>query len=357
MPRRLGILRSLLYYPFYPFWHAFFEDLGFSIVVSPPLSKDDFDQRHRHFVGDICLPIESAFYHVEAIKDRVDILFLPRNNRIHRDTYVCPACAGFPYVVMHRVPQLPDLLTINLTPFRPPDRSDCRRLRELGCSSGQVKAAYRNAQHRYRDFIDSLSEHPHLDQAIDRFVAVASELPARRPTAPRNTGAHILLLGMPYVLADPFVNQSILSTLESFGCRVSTPMMQVPELASQEVMIEGYAIYWSFAGMSVAALEKSLHARDVDAVVYCSSFACGVDSLITPIIQSACQRCYDIPLCILTMDEHSEGSYLNVRMEAFLDCVNSRLAQRTDAAETQPVPQASEANAQDARHDRYNRDG
>lgn len=336
MPRSLGILRSLLYYPFYPFWHTFFENLGFSIVVSPPLSKADFDRRHRHFVGDICLPIESAFYHVEAIKDRVDILFLPRNNRIHRDTYVCPACAGFPYVVMHRVPQLPDLLMINLTPFRLPDRGDRRRLRELGCSSAQVKEAYRNAQDNYRSFVDSLPDQPHLDRAIDRFVAGAPAASARAAATPGKTGPHILLLGMPYVLADPFVNQSILSTLESLGCRVSTPMMRVPELAQREVMIEGYAIYWNFAGMSVAALEELLKTRDVDAVVYCSSFACGVDSLITPIIQSACQRCYDVPLCILTMDEHSEGSYLNVRLEAFLDCVNARLAQPNDA-KTRPV--------------------
>jgi predicted nucleotide-binding protein (sugar kinase/HSP70/actin superfamily) len=342
MPRRLGILRSLLYYPFYPFWHAFFEDLGFSIVVSPPLSKEDFDQRHRHFVGDICLPIESAFYHVEAIKDRVDLLFLPRGNRIHEDTYVCPACAGFPYVVRHRVPALPDLLTINLTPFLPPDRSDLRRLRELGHSPAQVKSAYRKAQARYRAFVSSLSGQPHLDRAIDRFVA-AGPAAATPPAAPaQGTGAHILLLGMPYVLADPFVNQSILSTLEGFGCRVSTPMMRAPDLAHREVMIEGYAIYWNFAGMSVAVLEELLRAKKVDAVVYCSSFACGVDSLITPIIQSACQRCYDIPLCILTMDEHSEGSYLTVRMEAFLDCVNSRLAQ------AEPILNPA---TQDASHD------
>lgn len=351
MSRRLGILRSLLYYPFFPFWREFFEELTFSLVVSPPLTKDDFDQHHRHFVGDICLPIESAFYHVEAIKDRVDMLFLPRNNRIHKDTYVCPACAGFPYVVKHSVPQLPDLLLMNLTPFRAPDRADRRRLRELGFPSAQVNKAYRKAQQAYRRFVDSLSEEPHLDRAIDRFVGAGPASSTRSPAASGNIGAHVLLLGMPYVLADPFVNQDIPSILQNSGCRVSTPLTLVPELAQQEVIIEGYAIYWSFAGMSVAALEKLLHAQDVDAVVYCSSFACGVDSLITPIIESACRRCYDIPLCILTMDEHSEASYLNVRIEAFLDCVHSRMAQQSDIADMKPVQQTIAPKERKVRHD------
>jgi hypothetical protein len=42
------------------------------------------------------------------------------------------------------------------------------------------------------------------------------------------------------------------------------------------------------------------------------------------------------------MDEHSEGSYLTVRMEAFLDCVNSRLAQ------AEPILNPA---TQDASHD------
>jgi predicted nucleotide-binding protein (sugar kinase/HSP70/actin superfamily) len=327
--RTVGIPRVLLYYPFFPFWKRFFEELGFEVVVSSPMTKRVFDGKPRRFVGDICLPIESAFYHVETIKEDVDILLLPRLNNIHRDAYACPACAGFPYVVRHRVEDLPQLLTINLSPFLPPERSDRAALKKLGISSRKTRSAYRVAKEDHDRFTASAMQEPDLDAAITRWTST----PRREFRPTERTGPHILLLGMPYVLADPFVSQGVPDLLERMGCCLTTPHMVAPEIAGEEVEIEDYSIYWTFAGVSVVALEKMLNKKGVDGVVYCSSFACGVDSLILPIIQSACHRCYDVPACILTMDEHSEGSYLSVRLEAFIDVVTARRERRRVSCE------------------------
>jgi len=315
MAFRVGILRCLLYYPFYPLWHRFFSELGFDIEVSPPITGELFDSSPRRYVVDICLPIESAFVHAEVIKGKADFLFVPQVNRLHRDVYVCPACAGLPFILPRNIPDLPELLTPNLTPFHDLDRNDIKPFRKLGLKSKAVKAAYRAAQRDYFDFVEEARSEPHLDRAIVRFTGQEPE----RLHLPPPKGRHILLLGMPYVLGDHFINQGIPRLLSSRNCRLTTPFMVVPELANQEIELEDYWLYWTFGGMSIAALMELIGGRSVDGVIYCSSFACGVDSLITPIVQSACRRCCNLPFLQLVLDEHAEVAHLEVRIEAFLD--------------------------------------
>lgn len=320
MSHRVGILHCLLYYPFFPFWRRFFDELGFETVVSPPMTSRSFDKGQRNFVGDTCLPIESSFYHVEAIKDDVDTIFIPRINNVHKDTYVCPACAGLAYIVRAMVSGVKDILAINLTPFVQPDRADLRQLKRFGLSAGRARAAYLAARDEYDSFVRTARRNPDLESAM---TGSPASPPAEDPTAEDHDVVRICLLGMPYVLGDPFVSQGIPRMLAEKGCQLTTPMMVVPELANREVTIEGYSLYWPFAGMCVATLARMLNDGAADGVVYCSSFACGVDSLITPIVRSACKRCYKVPYLLLVLDEHAEASHLHVRIEAFLDCVES----------------------------------
>jgi predicted nucleotide-binding protein (sugar kinase/HSP70/actin superfamily) len=315
--KRLGILRCLLYYPFYPFWRGFFTRIGFEVVLSPPMTTRRFDAGARRFVGDICLPIESAFGHIEAIKEDVDLIFLPRSNELHRDVYVCPACAGLPHVVRRAMPEIPELLSLRLTPFRPLDRRDVKQITRLGSSKRAVRSAFKEAREEYYRFIDAARREPQLGKAIAQATGeTVDPMPTPPPEAP-----HVLLLGMPYVLGDSFVNQGIPEILSDRGVRLTTPHMLVPELADREVNVEGYWLYWTFGGMSVAAMAKLFEEDKPDGIIYCSSFACGVDSLITPIVQSAARRRLEVPYLLLVVDEHAEAAHLAVRIEAFLDCL------------------------------------
>jgi predicted nucleotide-binding protein (sugar kinase/HSP70/actin superfamily) len=313
---RLGIIRSLLYYPLFPLWREFFTELGYTLVVSPPMTLERFDGTDRRFVGDTCLPIESAFYHVAALRGKVDTVFAPRSNDSDADVYVCPVCAGLPHMLRQGFAGEMRFLSINLTPMRAPRGEDMAELKRLGHKGHDVERAYGAACRRYEAFIGDARSVPALDDAYA----------GREPIG--GAGPRILLLGMPYVLADGFVNGGIPRMLAARSCRISTPLMVAPELLGREVTISGYPIYWSFAGMSLGALHKALTEGQVDGVIYCSSFACGVDSLIMPVAQSACHRCHKIPYLRLVIDEHADPAHLEVRIEAFLDCVamNQRTA-------------------------------
>jgi predicted nucleotide-binding protein (sugar kinase/HSP70/actin superfamily) len=327
---RIGILKCLLYYPLYPFWHEFFRSLGYTTVVSPTMTGEAFDRGLRRFVGDICLPIESAFYHAEALSPEVDMLFVPHANRIHRDVYVCPACAGFPYVVAHAIPGLCPLLRINLSPYRYFDSKDLAELKRLGHSASQIRSAYDAACLAHRRFVVNARTQPDLDAAIAAEVG-----------GPETGGAddvlsaarmRVLVLGMPYVLGDRFVSHGVSAMLAARGCRLVTPWMTAPEYADCEVTIAGYCLYWTLAGMSLVTVTRLLEQQAVDGVVYCSSFACGADSLLVPIVESLCRRCLKAPFTCVVLDEHAERGQLETRVEAFLDCVGTRVSRQSPDA-------------------------
>ena len=311
---KIGILRCLLYFPLYPFWRAFFTELDCRLVVSPPLTVRTFDERPRKYVGDICLPIETAFSHAENLQDEVDWIFVPRTNQLHKDIYVCPACAGLGDLLRHAL-QLPNILSFNLTPFTAPGRSDRAVLRQLGKSGRAIRRAFASACDVYAGFVSAARRTPLLEEAI---AANTENLPVL--TRPQSAdGPRILLLGMPYVLGDKFIGKGIPEMLIRHDCRLVTPFMITPESINEEYSFEGYTMYWTLGGMSVSALLREAKARRIDGVVYCSSFACGVDSCITPVVQSICRRVYDLPYLLLVVDEHSEDAHIGIRIEAFVD--------------------------------------
>jgi predicted nucleotide-binding protein (sugar kinase/HSP70/actin superfamily) len=314
----IGILRCLLYYPMYPFWRTFFERIGARVVVSQRLSNNAFDEHRKKHTGDICLPIESAFSHAENLLNRVDWIFVPRLNQLHRDIYLCPASAGLPDL-LRNVLSIKNILCFNLTPFTMLNRSDISTLKSVCRNSKKIKESYTKACEDYHEFVEFARNKPVLDAAISEYTG---EKKLNMPLyASDVNGPRILMLGMPYVLGDDFVGKGIIQTMIQRGCSIVTPFMVSPEYIHEEYKFEGYHMYWTVAGMSIIALMKMAKEQNIDGVVYCSAFACGVDASIAPIAQSACRRVYNLPFLFLLLDEHSDNSHIELRIEAFLDSV------------------------------------
>jgi predicted nucleotide-binding protein (sugar kinase/HSP70/actin superfamily) len=316
---KLGLLRCLLYYPLGPFWETFFGELGFSLVVSPVLTKERFDQDPSRFVGDICLPVESVSGHMTALRDKVDCVFIPRLTDRHNDLYICPVCAGLPHVIGHAFPDGPPILSIQLTPLSSPSRDDVKALASYSCKPKAVPKAYASAQRRYAEMEDAWIAARRPPQVLESGSLEGT---------PARLHKRILLLGMPYVLSDPLTNTGLLDILARHGCDIVTPLNVAPKSAFNRVYVEGYPLYWAFAGMSVSALAMMLQEDRPDGVLYLSSFACGVDSVVVPIVQSVCRRCEDLPYLLLTVDEHAAAAHIEVRVEAFLDCIDADIRRK-----------------------------
>jgi len=300
---KLGLLRCLLFFPFGQFYETFFEELGFQVIVSPPISRENFNQEQCRFVGDICLPIKSVSAHIIALREVVDVIFIPRLSDRFHDIYVCPVCAGLPDVIAHTLPDIPPILTIQLSPLAAPTEDDIAALSDYGCVGKEAAKAYHKALQKYAEMQKN-------------WLAVA-KTPSVSPHV------NLLMLGMPYVVGDPFINFGLPALLAKHQCKVLTALNISPQSAFNRVFVEGYPLYWAFAGMNASALNHVLNANRPDGIIYLSSFACGVDSVVVPIVQSVCRRCERIPFLLLTVDEHASAANMEVRVEAFLDCIEA----------------------------------
>ena len=91
----IGIPRASTFFEHLPFWAAFFGQLGFEVVISPPTSMKTLELGTRHLPAETCLPIKMTFGHVAALAQLgVDAVFLPSlvamDEKPGDNSYVCP---------------------------------------------------------------------------------------------------------------------------------------------------------------------------------------------------------------------------------------------------------------------------
>ena len=72
---KIGIPRGLIYYNYYPFWHAFFTDLGIEVVLSDKTTKQIVSAGSALVVTETCLPVKVYVGHVLNLLDKgLDII-------------------------------------------------------------------------------------------------------------------------------------------------------------------------------------------------------------------------------------------------------------------------------------------
>ncbi|HVP06619.1 MAG TPA: acyl-CoA dehydratase activase, partial [Candidatus Acidoferrum sp.] len=95
---RIGIPRVLHFFDFYPFWRAFWENLGFEVITSELSSQRIVEESLELFSAETCYPIKLVYGHIANLaKKNVDCIFLPSLIRVAEEqqqagkgSYVCP---------------------------------------------------------------------------------------------------------------------------------------------------------------------------------------------------------------------------------------------------------------------------
>ena len=73
----IGIPRALMvFYQQFPFWRTFFEDLGFTVVISKESDKTLLTRSIETITTETCLPVEMIHGHViDLLEKGVDYIF------------------------------------------------------------------------------------------------------------------------------------------------------------------------------------------------------------------------------------------------------------------------------------------
>jgi len=327
----IGIPRAMMFYRYYPLWRAFFRELGVEVVVSPPTSRRMVERGIMLAPEDTCLPVKVAMGHVEWLRDKVDMIFIPRLVRLSPKYATCPKFLGLPDMMRADVENLPPILD---PIFDARKESFSRTFTRLGKTFVRnplrVRKAYRAAvmeYDRFRRLIDSgvgvLEAFAELDGHAESKIPVAQK---NRPLENGNSEDILIgVVGHPYNLYDPHTNMNLFHKLANMGARVMTPEMLPRSVMNESLSSLERPPYWELGREIVGSALYFLNGH-ADGVIHLVSFECGPDSLLQSILEFENRNRHGIPYVPLVLDEHTGEAGVITRLEAFIDMIARKSA-------------------------------
>jgi predicted nucleotide-binding protein (sugar kinase/HSP70/actin superfamily) len=319
---RIGIPRALLAYYYLPLWETFFTCLGADVVVSPKTNKELLDAGIELAVDETCLPVKVFLGHVNYLKSRVDVLFLPRIVSVEPKKYTCPKLLGLPDMVKSNVAGLPAIWhdTVNFSAhkyalFVLVWRMGWRLSSNIFRIIGAYGAACRQLR-RYEGF---------LRQGYTAEEAYEMQKCTNPQGEPVQKDITIAVVGHAYNIYDAYLCMRIIPRLREMGVDVITPEMMRKAEIEKATKHMPKDLFWTFSKRIMGTACHYISAHDaVDGIINIASFGCGPDSLVGEMLAREVRRQGNIPFLLLTIDEHTGEAGLLTRLEAFIDMIRWR---------------------------------
>ena len=310
----IGIPRSLMvFYQQFPFWRTFFEQLGFTVVISKESDKSLVTRSIETITAETCLPVELMHGHVIDLMEKgVDYIFLPfivnGKQKEGNKTFNCncPWIQTYPFMIRAALRGKVDesKLLMPTLHFRFFERALIGEMTEyfsekFGISKTDIRQAVYNADAAQILFEKSL---------VDYGREILKTIPENcRP---------VVLLGRPYNSSDPHLNLGLIEKL------INQNVMPIPldmlDLSPYNIFTNYRNMYWPNGQKVIAAAQLTAKSENLHAV-YISNFRCGPDSFIWHYVT---EELKGKPFLHLEIDEHSADAGMVTRIEAFLDSLS-----------------------------------
>jgi predicted CoA-substrate-specific enzyme activase len=310
----IGIPRALMvFYQQFPFWRTFFEQLGFTVVISKESDKSLVTKSIETITTETCLPVELMHGHViDLIERGVDYIFLPfivngkqkEGNKTMNCN--CPWVQTYPFMIKAALRGKVDeskllIPTLHFRFFEKallPEMADYFS-EKFGLSKTDIRNAVYKADAVQVSFEKSL---------VDYGSKIMGSIPANcRP---------VVLLGRPYNSTDQHLNLGLVEKL------ISQNVMPIPldmlDLSPFNIFANYRNMYWP-NGQKLIAAAQLVAKNDKLHAVYISNFRCGPDSFIWHYVT---EELKGKPFLHLEIDEHSADAGMITRIEAFLDSLS-----------------------------------
>ena len=319
----IGIPRMLYMYEMYPFWKAFFNEIGFRVILSSPTNREIIREGVERIVTETCFPIKVSHGHIqELINKGVKKLFLPSiinlnpAQKDHTFTYHCPYVQTMPYLAQSAF----DFNTLGIEVLRPiihfnkPEKVRRKQFHDLGKMFGKSRGE------------------------IDNALLTAEESQAAFYRRMRERGSEILrdikditlvIVGRSYNTMDNGINLELPQKLRDMGVlAIPFDMLPVDDAIDDTLAAD---MYWK-SGQRILSTAKLVNDNPNLYAIYLTNFGCGPDSFITHFFKD---RAKDKPFLQLEIDEHSADAGAITRCEAFLDSLrNIRKRQQISELQT-----------------------
>ena len=344
----VGIPRALNMYENYPFWHAFFTELGFSVVLSDQSTKKTYEAGIESMPSEsVCYPAKLSHGHImNLLKKDPDFIWYPcvRWERQEDETagnhYNCPIVMSYPQALGLNIDELAQPNIEFLDAFVPYDdkKELKRRLYELISVQREKDAAAGKGRFRGK----------HITRTeIDHAVNVAWEADLEFKETMRRKGdetlqwiedndAHgIVLAGRPYH-NDPEINHAIPELVNSFGFAILTEDSVAHKMRPERPI--RVVDQWMYHSRLYRAARFVASRNDLD-VIQLNSFGCGLDALTTDQVQEILEASGKI-YTVLKIDEVSNLGAARIRIRSLMAALKEQreeLEREAAAGELKPV--------------------
>ncbi|OFW52472.1 MAG: hypothetical protein A2163_11635 [Actinobacteria bacterium RBG_13_35_12] len=308
--KKVGIPYSMLTHEFYPFWNAFFSELGFDFILSDKTNKKIINDGLQCSVAETCFPMKTTMGHVQNLLEKgVDYLFLPttrdmptKKNNIKGDrtgSYPCPFIQGTWSIVKSsldtgKVKVLTPILNFSFKEYIK-EKQLTGLGKELGKDRKSIKKAIREAY-----------------LAQDKFYLSVKKRGEEVLGSLKKDEIAIVISSRSYNSCDGAISMDVPKKLRELGFKV-IPLDFLP-IDSIDLSKEWPNLYWEF-GDRIMSAARIINKDSRLYPVYITNFGCGPDSFIFQYFE----REMDRPFLKLEVDEHSAGAGVITRCEAFID--------------------------------------
>lgn len=305
----IGLPLGLNLYEMAPFWHKFFETLGFGVVVSPFSDRELYLSGQHSIPSDtVCFPAKMLHGHVEYLsKRKVDAIFYPCmsfnfDEGLGDNNYNCPVVAYYPEVIAanmdaeNRSILINDYVGPHKRKYFPEKMTELLSRYFDNISLKEVKKAS-DLAFKERDLF--------LQRVRDK----AQEIVALA----RKEGKRIIVLaGRPYHV-DPEINHGIDMLINGFGVSVITEDSISHKVSKFPVRVLNQ---WMYHSRLYAAAKYVCTQKDMD-LVQLVSFGCGLDAITTDEVRSIIEAGGKIYTQI-KIDEITNLGAVKVRLRSLL---------------------------------------
>lgn len=307
--KRIGLPRSMHFYEKFPFWNAYFSELGFQVVPSEATNKEIINAGVEATIAEPCFPIKVAHGHFKDLLNKnCDYIFQPNvidgeTKFMNVNSHHCPWTQTLPFVI--RGSSLAD---------GNEDKILCPTLHFRDGKEKVSRELFSNLK------LLNIKKSVH-DRAIDLAYRVQHQFHqklydlGRRAlnTLDDTNEMAVILVGRVYNVNDRSMNLNIPNKLlEYYGINV-IPMDMI-DCSSIDISGINNNMYWN-SGRKILQISKFIKDKPNLHLIYITNFKCGPDSYIKHFVVEASQK----PFLTLQLDGHVNDAGVVTRCEAYLD--------------------------------------
>ncbi len=308
----VGIPRVLNMYENYPFWHTFFTELGYRVILSPNSNRKIYELGIESIPSESeCYPAKLAHGHVQwLINQKVDFIFYPalfyeRNEFSEANNhYNCPIVTSYSENIKNNVEEIGRGEVIFRNPFM---------------SFLSVDTITDALVKEFKE-LPSSEIHAAVQKAWDEMAAAREDMKRKGEEVIKwmeeNHKRGIVLAGRPYH-TDPEINHGIPELINSYDIAVLTED-SVSHLAAPERPLI-VSDQWMYHSRLYAAASYVKTREDLD-LIQLNSFGCGLDAVTTDQVNDILSGSDKIYTC-LKIDEVNNLGAARIRIRSLLSAL------------------------------------